>query len=116
MTSDNDLDFGIENLRDDRLSDIYLRVKGKSYDDSEFKHTNMRCLDIDRSMFDFFKKYEGNNRATRTALVCAGLTRFYEMFNFPVSVEFIFETIARIKCIREIDWSFDYFLSLPFLF
>lgn len=109
------LEFGSDNLQADaaRITKIYLRAKGTKHDDDKFRATHVRCIDIDMSMLKFFKKHEGNKRLAATALLCAGLSRVQnKLGEFSVSIDVISETFARIKCIKEINWSFDYTASL----
>ena len=109
------LEFGTDNLQDDaaKITKIYLRAKGTSRDKDDFRATRVRCLDIDISILKFFKKHEGNKRLAATALSCAGLSRVQnKLSEFPVSIDAISEVFARIKCIKEINWAFDYTASL----
>jgi hypothetical protein len=111
----DDLVFGTDNLQDDaaKITKIYLRAKGTSRDKDDFRATRVSCLDIDISILKFFKKHEGNKRLAATALLCAGLSRVQKKLSeFPVSIDAISEVFARIKCIREINWAFDYTASL----
>lgn len=112
---ESNLEFGSDNLQDDaaKITKIYLRAKGTTHDEDKFRATHIRCIDIDMSILKFFKKCEGNKRLAATALLCAGLSRVQnKLGGFPVSLDVISETFARIKCIKEINWSFDYTASL----
>jgi len=104
----SNLEFGTDALRDDaaKLTKIYLRVKGGTLTNDEYRHTNIYCSIPDVDIIDFFTKYEGNKRLSATALLCAGFSCIQNKLNeFSVSLYDISQVLARISLIEDIDYA-----------
>jgi len=109
------LEFGTDNLQDRaaKLTKIYLRVKSKGLDDSEYRHTNIYCTISDAEIIDLFARIEGNKRVAVTALVCAGLSKLYpKLTDFPVPLFDIGQVLGRIVLIDGVDWVLEDRVSL----
>lgn len=101
------LEFGSDILQDRaaKLTKIYLRVKGGTMSNDEYKHVGLSCQLLDISILDFFTRIEGNKRLSIAALLCAGLSKVYSRIDeFPVSVFDIEQIFGRLMAIDEIDW------------
>jgi len=99
--------FGTDSLKDDasKLTRIYLKVKGGTLSNEEYRHTSISCQLFDITTIDFFTKIEGNKRLSVTALLCSGLSRLYsKLAGFPVSTYDITQVFGRLMCIDEVDW------------
>jgi len=101
------LEFGTDNLQDDaaKLTKIYLRVKGGTLTNEEYKHTSIYCCIPDADIIDFFTKHEGNKRLAITVLLCAGFSLIQDKINsFPVPLYDVGQVFARISLIEDIDY------------
>ena len=104
----SDIVFGTDSLRDDasKLTKIYLRVKGGTLTNDEYRHTNIYCSIPDVDIIDFFTKHEGNKRMSATALLCAGFSCMQNKLNeFSVSLYDIGQVLSRVSLIEDIDYA-----------
>jgi len=104
----NDIVFGTDSLRDDaaKLTKIYLRVKGGTLTNDEYRHTGIYCSISDADIIDFFTRYEGNKRLAVVALLCAGFSLIQNKLNeFSVPLYDIGQVFARVSLIEDIDYA-----------
>lgn len=103
----DDIVFGTDSLRDSaaKLTKIYLKVKGGTLTNEEYRHTGIYCSLPDVDIIDFFTRHEGNKRLSTVALLCAGFSRIQNTLNdFPVLLYDISQVFARISLIDDIDY------------
>ena len=104
----NDIVFGTDNLQDRaaNLPTIYLRVKGGTLGNDEYRHTTLYCSIADADVIDLFTKHEGNKRLATTALLCAGFSLIQDKLNsFPLPLYDISQVFSRISLIEDIDYA-----------
>lgn len=109
------LEFGSDVLQDRaaKLTKIYLRVKGGTLSNDEYKHVSLCCQLLDISILDFFTMTEGNRRLSVTALLCAGLSKLYSRIDdFPISIFNMGQIFGRLMAIDEIDWVIEDTITL----
>ena len=104
------LEFGTDILQDSvaKLTKIYLRVKGKSLHEEQYRYISLYCQLSDITKIDFFTKMEGSKRLAVTSLLCAGFSKAsLRITDFPVSVFDIGQVFGRLMDIDEVDWVID---------
>ncbi len=104
----NDIVFGTDSLKDSaaKLTKIYLRVKGGTLSNEEYKHTGIYCSIPDIDIIDFFTKHEGNKRLAVTGLLCAGFSLLQNNINdFSISLYDIGQVFSRVSLIEDVDYA-----------
>jgi len=102
------LEFGSDNLQDraSNLTRIYLRVKGGTLGNDEYRHTSLYCSIADADIIDLFARHEGNKRIATTVLLCSGFSLIQDKINsFTVPLYDISQVFSRISLIEDINYA-----------